>query len=58
MLVINKLTSPGGIRKVDLHLDTVQVYKSDGQCIVYRRVSAQMSEGIKTRDDRVGTAGT
>ena len=58
MLVRNNLTAPGGVKRVDLHQDTVQVHKSDGQCIVYRRVPAQSSEGIKTRDDRVGGVGT
>lgn len=39
MRVINKLTNPGGIRRVDLTPDTVHIWMSDGQDRVYRLVS-------------------
>ena len=38
MKVINKLTDPGGIRRVDLTPDTVLVRTSDGQNRLYRLV--------------------
>ena len=39
MRVVNKLTKPGGIRRVDLNPDTVRIQTSDGQDRVYRLVS-------------------
>ena len=39
MRVVNKLTKPGGIRRVDLTPDTVHIQLSDGQERVYRLAS-------------------
>ena len=39
MKVINKLTEPGGIRRVDLTPDIVHIWLSEGQDRVYRLVS-------------------
>lgn len=36
MRVVNKLTSPGGIRRVDLNLDTVRIETATGQDRLYR----------------------
>ena len=36
MIVINKLTKPGGIRRVDLMPDIVRIQTSDGQERLYR----------------------
>ena len=38
MRVINKLTKPGDVRRVDLAPDTVRIRTSDGQERVYRLV--------------------
>ena len=39
MRVVNKLTKPGGIRRVDLTPDTVRIQTSDGQERVYKLAS-------------------
>jgi len=36
MLVVNRLTPPGGIKKLFLFLESVQVITVDGREIVYR----------------------
>ena len=36
MLLINKLTKPGGIKRVELHPDTVQIVLSDGTELIYK----------------------
>ncbi len=38
MRIVNKLTKPGDIRRVDLAPDTVRILTSDGQDRVYRLV--------------------
>jgi len=38
MIVINKLTKPGDIRRVDLMPDTVRIQTRDGQDRVYKLV--------------------
>jgi len=38
MRVVNKLTKPGDIRRVDLMPDTVRIQTRDGQDRVYRLV--------------------
>lgn len=43
MRVINKLTKPGGIRRVDINPDTVRVSTSGGQDRVYRLVKEDNS---------------
>jgi len=45
MRVVNNLTRPGGIRRVDLTPDTVRVQTSDGQDRVYRLTSVVGEEG-------------
>jgi len=42
MMVVNKLTKPGGIRRVDLMPDTVRIQTRDGQDRVYR-LSTEMT---------------
>ena len=42
MRVINNLTKPGDIRRVDLTPDTVRVQTSDGQDRIYR-ISTEMA---------------
>jgi len=37
VIVVNKLTAPGGIRRIDIHWDTVKVVTQDGKDIVYRK---------------------
>ena len=52
MLFINKLTQPGGIKRVDLQHDMVQVSTRDGNIITYRRVlsDASISKSNGNRD--------
>jgi len=38
MRVVNRLTKPGGIRRVDLTPDTVRIQTRDGQDRVYRLI--------------------
>ena len=38
MLLINKITDPGGIKKVALRANTVQIDTRDGRCLIYRLV--------------------
>ena len=35
MLLVNKLTKPGDIKRLELHLDTVRIVLSDGTEHVY-----------------------
>lgn len=54
MRVVNKLTKPGGIRRVDLMTDTVHIQTSDGQDRVYRLTSCYTGEnGQETVLDRI-----
>jgi len=39
MRVVNRLTKPGDIRRVDLTPDTVRIQTRDGQDRVYRLIS-------------------
>jgi len=39
MIVINKLTKPGGIRRIDILPGTVRVVTYDGQDKIYKLVS-------------------
>jgi len=43
MRVVNKLTKPGDIRRVDLTPDAVRVYTSDGQERLYRLSTDEMA---------------
>jgi len=43
MRVVNKLTKPGDIRRVDLMLDTVRIQTRDGQDRVYRLSTEMIS---------------
>jgi len=36
MLLINRLTKPGGIKRLELHPDTVRVVLSDGTERIYK----------------------
>ena len=45
MRLVNRLASPGGIRRVDLAPDVVRIETSDGQNRVYKLVS--VSDGQK-----------
>lgn len=47
MRVVNNLTKPGGIRRVDLNPDTVQIHLHDGQARVYKLVSDSTVSDIK-----------
>ena len=52
MRVINKLTEPGGIRRIDLTLDTVRIQTSDGQDRVDKlMVKAEHSSDERLRED-------
>jgi hypothetical protein len=52
MRVINKLTKPGDIRRVDLTPDIVRILTSDGQDRVYRLVSEYAaSKGVRQNED-------
>ncbi len=44
MIVINKLTKPGDIRRVELTLDTVRIQTHDGQERLYRLVNESILE--------------
>lgn len=49
MIVINKLTKPGGIRRVDLTPDTVCIKTSDGRDRVYRLVADPEKPDVELR---------
>lgn len=53
MRIVNKLTKPGGIRRVDLMLDIVRIQTSDGQDRVYRLVPdyTAKEEVVRNEDD-------
>ena len=54
MRVVNKLTKPGGIRRVDLTPDTVRIQTSDGQDRIYRLVSEYTAkEGARRNEDNL-----
>jgi len=44
MIVINKLTEPGGIRRVEVTPDTIRIHASDGRDMTYR-VMPSIMEG-------------
>lgn len=44
MRVVNKLTKPGDVCRIDLALDTVHVQTSDGYERIYRIVSIERKE--------------
>ena len=44
MRVVNKLTKPGDIRRIDLTPDIVRVQTSDGQDRIYRLVSGDSTQ--------------
>jgi len=50
MRVVNKLTKPGDIRRVDLMPDTVRIQTRDGQDRIYRLVS-EYDAGKKVGQD-------
>ena len=53
MRVVNKLTKPGKIRRVDLNPDIVRIQTADGQDRVYRLVSeytANKESGEEPKD--------
>ena len=47
MQLINKLTDPGDIKKVELHTDTVQITTRYKQVILYRRVVDIANESVE-----------
>jgi len=54
MRVVNKLTKPGDIRRVDLMPDTVRVQTSDGQDRLYRLVlDCNMSKEAEQGEDNL-----
>jgi len=54
MIVINKLTKPGDVRRVDLTPDTVRILTSDGQERVYRLASEYTAkEGAVRNEDNL-----
>lgn len=36
MLLINRLTEPGGIKRLELHSDTIKIQTNDGKNRLYR----------------------
>jgi len=60
MRVVNKLTKPGDIRRVDLMPDTVRVQMADGRDRIYRLTSEYcVSEGGRYEPEaETGVAGT
>ena len=54
MIVINKLTNPGDVRRVDIMPDTVRIQTSDGQERVYRLASEYTAkEGAVRNEDNL-----
>jgi DNA-binding Lrp family transcriptional regulator len=57
MRLVNRLASPGGIRRVDLAPDVVRVETSDGQNRVYKLISVsggeQQTQNKGVEDGRV-----
>jgi len=51
MRVVNKLTKPGDIRRVDLTPDIVRIETSDGRDRVYRLVSTVGDNGSQEAQD-------
>lgn len=49
MLLINKLTVPGDIRRVELRLDTVRVKTRDGLDRLYKLVSTTTDDQARTQ---------
>jgi len=45
MIVINKLTKPGGIRRIDILPGTVCIRTSDGQELLYRECAGEVEVG-------------
>ena len=52
MLVINKLTAPGGIKRIEIHPDTVRVVSLEGMDAIYYLGSSikQVTEEAKNED--------
>jgi len=61
MLLINKLTDPGGVRRVELRLDTIRVVLKDGTERFYvnreQEVSRESSQAIYGLLDTVADRG-
>ena len=52
MNVVNHITAPGGIRRVDLSTDLIRIQLTDGQDRLYRLVSVVGEVPPSLADDR------
>ena len=53
MNVVNRITPPGGIRRVELGSDIIRVETSDGQNRLYRLVSVVGNGPISITDEKL-----
>lgn len=58
MRVVNRLSAPGGIRRVDLESDTVRVQTDSGQIRIYRLMTTIGKEARNVQGGRfIGSNG-
>lgn len=55
MLLLNKLTEPGNIKRIELNPDTIHIETADGKNLLYRLVSTTAKEEHHNAQDIIPT---